>query len=83
MIATLGQHTASKNPTLSTTGELLPVFWINIVAGLAVIAFGTSKLKPEQEDKEKIEAVPPMVVLGESKCWAAEALQRLSRNVKP
>jgi hypothetical protein len=71
MIATLGQHSASENLTLSTTSELLPLLWINIVAGLTIIASGTSKLKPEREGKEKIEAVPPMVVLRESKCWAA------------
>ncbi len=35
-------------------GKLLPVFWINMVAGLAFIAFGIWELKPEHEDEEKI-----------------------------
>lgn len=35
-------------------GKLLPVFWINIVAGLAFIAFGIWELIPEHEDEEKI-----------------------------
>ncbi len=35
-------------------GKLLPVFWINIVAGLAFIAFGIWELKPEHEGKDNI-----------------------------
>lgn len=35
-------------------GKLLPVFWINIIAGLAFIAFGIWELKPEDEDAEEI-----------------------------
>lgn len=38
----------------AAVGKLLPVFWINVVAGLAFIALGIWELNFEHEDKEMI-----------------------------
>jgi putative Ca2+/H+ antiporter (TMEM165/GDT1 family) len=34
-------------------GKLLPVFWINLVAGIAFIVFGIWELRPEDEDEKE------------------------------
>lgn len=33
-------------------GALLPVFWINVVAGIAFILFGLWELRPEKQDED-------------------------------
>ncbi len=41
----------------SSLGHLLPVFWINLVAGLAFIIFGIWELIPEKEEKAGLNVI--------------------------